>query len=127
MTIAEAQTSGTETAEQHAAHVAEQTVEADAYFASQAESVLYGDFRPIATAPRDRSWIEIRFRNPECPDYQPASHYARSAGNGDMPDIWRFSDGGALRYAQEARWQWRPIDDEIVVTQLIAGDRVKQG
>lgn len=84
-------------------------------------------FRPVATAPRDRRWIELRFGGEGMSAQLRRIRFARSAGNGDMPDIWRFSDGGALRYADERGWSWRPIADAAVVAALRAEDRVQQG
>jgi len=112
-------------AQQDPVFVAEQTACVDDLLTSMQESVFYADYLPMDQAPRDGTWIEMRFRSWSDPLYQPASKYARSSGRGDAPDIWRFADRGCLRYADEREWQWRPVSDQAVVDRLIAIDAPK--
>ena len=104
------------------AFVAEQTACVDELLDSMQESVFYADYLPMNLAPRDGTWIEMRFRSWSDPLYQPAPRYARSSGRGDAPGIWRFEDRGCLRYDDEREWQWRPVADQAIVDRLIAAD-----
>ena len=108
--------------EQEAAYIAEQMACADEMGVAMQESVFYADYLPMEQAPRDCTWIEMRFRSWSDPLHQPASRHARSAGCGDRPGIWRFADGGCLQYADEREWQWRPVTDRAVIDHLVAAD-----
>lgn len=108
--------------QRHDALMAEQAASLDEVLVAMQESVFYADYLPMDQAPRDRTWIEMRFRCWSDPLHQPASRYARSSGRGDAPDIWRFESGGCLRYGDERGWQWRPIADQATIDRLVAAD-----
>lgn len=113
------------TTQEHAALDAEQAACLDELLSAMTESEFYGDYLPMETAPRDSTWIEMRFRCWSDPLHRPASKYGRSSGRGDAPDIWRFENRGCLRFADERGWQWRPISDRTVVDRLVAADGQK--
>jgi len=108
--------------QRHAALMAEQAASVDEVLAAMQESVFYADYLPMDQAPRDGTWIEMRFRCWSDPLHQPAAKFGRSSGRGDAPDIWRFESGGCLRFADELGWQWRPIADRTIVDRLVAAD-----
>ncbi len=63
------------------------------------------EWGPISGAPRDGTWIELRYD--AFPD---RILFARSYGRGDALNIWRFSNGGCLRFSDEnPGWRWRVL------------------
>lgn len=86
----------------------------------EADPALYANgWSDMTSAPRNGTWIELGFVSG---DYATMPRYARSSGNGDMPNIWRFANGSCLRFDDErlglqnnkpSNWKWRAIDPAL--------------
>jgi hypothetical protein len=75
-----------------------------------------GDFLPLVDAPRDGSVVTLRFRDPACPDHEPADRAARfERGHGKVAQ-WRMCDTHDVLLDRNADgWSAALPDDETLV------------